>query len=130
MLDSLVMRVPPRFAAAIVPGALLHRRALVAAAAGRYAEAERLFEAAGLRYRRELEIEALARLRVHQLMVAARAERSPGREAERMLDIVRRLNRLDRLESLAAPYELDDARAVLSAWIGDGSAAGRVRRAA
>jgi hypothetical protein len=34
-----------------------------------------------------------------------------------MIEIVRRLNRLDRLERLSAPFELVDARTVLAQWI-------------
>ena len=51
----------PRF----VPGHMLHRAALRAMSAGAWRVAERLFEAAGERYRIEMEIVPLARLRVH-----------------------------------------------------------------
>ena len=34
-----------------------------------------------------------------------------------MLEIVRGLNRLDRLEAFAAPHDLLDARIVLSSWL-------------
>jgi hypothetical protein len=34
-----------------------------------------------------------------------------------MLEIVRGLNRLDRLESLQSPHELRDARVVLAEWL-------------
>ena len=34
-----------------------------------------------------------------------------------MIEIVRRLNRLDQLERLEAPFELADARSVLAEWI-------------
>ena len=119
MLDSRAFRVLSRLAPGAVAGRRLHRRALAAAASGAHADAEQLFELAVVRYRQELAIEPLARLRVHQLMVRARAATSSAQEAERMLEIVRALNRLDRLESLVAPHELLDARAVLSAWIGE-----------
>ncbi|MFM7230909.1 MAG: hypothetical protein ACKO3S_02885 [bacterium] len=99
-------------------GRTLHRRALAAAAVGNHAEAERWFEVAATLYRGELAVEAMARLRVHQLMVRARAGGEPAPEA--LLEIVRRLNRLDRLESFDAPHELTDARSVLSAWLGEG----------
>lgn len=121
MLDSWTHRVLTRLAPVIVPAHLLHRRALAAAAAGRYADAEQSFEAAAAGYRRTLAVEPLARLRVHQSMVRARAEGDPMREAERMLGIVRGLNQLDQLESFAAPHALEDARVVLSAWL-DGAA--------
>jgi len=118
MLDLLVNRVLVRLAPGFVPGGTLHRRALAATAAGRAVDAERLFEAAATAYRRELRIESLARLRVHQLMAQARAG-EPAQEAERLLEIVRRLNKLDQLEPFAAPYELRDAREVLAAWLGE-----------
>lgn len=121
MLDSMPLRVFTHLAPVLVPAAALHRRALAAAAAGRYADAEQCFEVAAAGYRRKLAVEPLARLRVHQAMVRARAERDPMREAERMIEIVRGLNRLDRLESFSAPHELMDARQVLSAWL-DGEA--------
>jgi hypothetical protein len=34
-----------------------------------------------------------------------------------MVEIVRRLNRLDRLETLDFPHELADARTVLAGWV-------------
>lgn len=95
----------------------MHRHALAAAAAGSRAEAERWFEAAAEQYRRELAVEPLARLRVHQLMVRARSGPDGGVESSAMLEIIRRLNRLDRLESLEAPFALGDARTVLADWI-------------
>jgi len=122
MLDSLPFRVLTRLVPAFLPAPMLHRRALAAAAAGRYADAEQCFEAAAAGYRRKLAVEPLARLRVHQSMVRARAEGDPMREAERMLEIVRGLNRLDRLEDFTAPHQLVDARVVLSSWL-DGNAA-------
>lgn len=99
-------------------GRALHRRALAAAAAGAHADAEQWFEAAATSYRRELAVEALARLRVHQLMVRSRAgAAAAAEESTAMIEIVRRLNRLDRLESLVAPYGLSDARTVLAEWL-------------
>jgi hypothetical protein len=117
MLDILLTRACLRFAPTLLPGAALHRRALAAAAAGNVAEAEELFEAAAARYRRETVVEPLARLRVHQRMVRARAAGDPSSEAAMMLEIVRGLNRLDRLESLQSPHELRDARIVLAEWL-------------
>ena len=119
LLDFLVLRTASRLGTRWVRGRTLHRRALAAAASGAHADAEQWFEAAAARYRKELQVEPLARLRVHQLMVRARAASSSAREAEMMLEIVRGLNRLDRLESFSVPYDLCDARAVLSSWIGD-----------
>jgi signal transduction histidine kinase len=127
MLRSALERVLLRYATAVLPGSTLHRRALAAFAAGRAAQAESWFEAAAGAYRRELSVEPLARLRVHQNLVRARASGVPGEEADRMLEIVRALNRLDRLESLHAPFELVDAREVLSEWLADGPPALAVR---
>ncbi len=120
MLDDLLNRVLVRIAPGFVPGPALHRRALAAHAAGRPREAEALFDAAARSYRHELQVEPLARLRVHQRLVRARACGDPEREAELMLDIVRSLNKLDQLESLRAPFALRDARTVLSEWLSEG----------
>ena len=117
MLDDLVIRVLSRTIPVLLPVPVLHRAALAAASRGRHADAERLFETAARGYRHSLEVEALARLRVQQRMVRARATGDPVREAEMMLEIVRGLNRLDRLESFTAPHELKDAREVLSEWL-------------
>lgn len=106
-----------------MPGRTLHRRALAASAAGRYVDAEQLFEAAATAYRVELACESLARLRVQQLMTRARACGDPAREAAMMLDIVRGLNKLDRLETFASPHELRDARVVLAEWLAENPAA-------
>jgi hypothetical protein len=117
VLELLAQRVLARIAPALVRGAPLHRRALAAAAARRDVDAEQLFEAAAAAYRCELAVEPLARLRVHQRMVRARAGGDAAREAAMMLEIVRGLNKLDRLESLRAPHTLLDARVVLADWL-------------
>ncbi len=122
MLDTLARRVLMPLVPRFLPGATLHRRALAAFAAGRVVDAEQWFEAAAAAYRRELSVEPLARLRVHQLMVRARACGDTAREAAMMLEIVRGLNKLDRLESLEPPDELRDARVVLAEWLADGPA--------
>ena len=104
---------------ALASGQACHRRALSAAARGDRAAAERWFARAIARYRRDLEVEPLARLRVHELMVGARpggGEPAPD-PSEVMVEIVRRLNRLDRLETLDFPHELADARSVLASWV-------------
>ena len=123
MLRTALERVLIRFAPGLLPGATLHHQALDMAAAGRPELSEALFEAGALAYRRELRVEELARLRVHQSLVRARASGVPSEEAERMLEIVRSLNRLDQLESLRAPFALCDAREVLSEWLADGPGA-------
>ena len=119
MLDFLVIRAIHRVSPALLPAATWHRRGLAAAANGWHADADRWFEAAAAGYRRSLSIEPLARLRVHQSMVRARAEGDTMREAEQMLTIVRGLNRLDQLESFDAPHALLDAREVLASWLDD-----------
>lgn len=123
MLDDIVIRVVSLAAPGLVPDRALHHAALRAATAGRAVEAERLFEAAASAYRATLDVEGLARLRVHQRMARARAAADPVREAELMLEIVRGVNRLERLESFRAPHVMTDARTVLSEWLA-GSAAG------
>jgi hypothetical protein len=122
MLRNALDRVVFRIASRLLSGSRLHLQALAAYEDGRLADAEPLFLAAAAAYRRELRVEPLARLRVHQSLVRARASGSPGEEAERMLEIVRSLNRLDRLESLHAPFALSDAREVLSEWLADSPA--------
>lgn len=117
MLPLPVFRVVARVLPDHASGRALHRRALAAAAAGAHADAEQWFDAAVARYRGELAVEPLARLRVHQLMVRARAGAAAAGESTAMIEIVRRLNRLDRLESLRAPFALTDARAVLAEWL-------------
>ena len=115
MLPPLALRVASRLLPDLASGHALHRHALAAHAAGADANAERWFEAAAAVYRSELAVEPLARLRVHQLMV--RAGSSSAGEGTTMIEIVRRLNRLDQLETLHAPFALADARTVLAQWI-------------
>lgn len=119
VLDDFAIRVLALSVPGLLPDRLLHRAALAAVAAGRHGEAGRLFESAASAYRSSLDVEGLARLRVHQRMASARACGDPVREAEMMLEIVRGVNRLERLESFRAPHELMNARAVLSEWLGE-----------
>ena len=128
-LADLASRCLPMFGS----GRACHLRALAAAARGDRTAAERWFGLAIERYRRDLEVEPLARLRVHELMVGARpggGEPAPD-AAGVMVEIVRRLNRLDRLERLDFPHELADARTVLAGWVEThevpGQAAGSAR---
>ncbi len=117
MLPPRLLRVVFRLLPDLASGRALHRRGLAAYAAGAGEDAEHWFEAAAERYRRELAVEPLARLRVHQLMARARARAGEAGEAAAMVEIVRRLNRLDRLETLEPPFELADARSVLARWL-------------
>jgi hypothetical protein len=107
-----------RYLPAYASGNACHLRALAAAARGDSRAAERWFALAIARYRRDLAVEPLARLRVHELMLGVRpGGGEPTTDASGvMVEIVRRLNRLDRLEALDFPHELADARTVLAAW--------------
>ena len=117
MLMPLVYQAASRLHPRLGHGRWLHMRGLQAFSEGDTAAAERWFELAALRYREELAVEALARVRVHQLMARARAADSGAAESAAMIEIVRRLNRLDLLERLQSPHELADARVVLADWI-------------
>ena len=118
MLASLA-DLASRWLPALASGQACHRRALTAAARGDRAAAERWFALAIARYRRDLAVEPLARLRVHELMLGARpGGGEPATDAAAvMVEIVRRLNRLDRLETLDFPHGLADARSVLAGWV-------------
>ena len=110
----------------LVPGATFHHRALEAAACGRYTQAGWLIESALVVYRHEMAIEPIARLRVHELMIRARQTGATSSESPELLEIVQRLNRLDRLERISAPFDLCDAREVLTEWIEGGVPTGEV----
>jgi hypothetical protein len=112
-----VLRLLSRVLPQATTGHALHLRALAASAAGDEAGAEAWFQMAAEVYRRELAVEPLARLRVHQLMTRGRTGDTGAGEAEALLEIVRRVSRLDRLETLQSPFELADARSVLTQWI-------------
>jgi len=120
MLD--IPRLKENVRTALRGSTRLHRAALAAIHARNWERAEELFEAAAERYRRELEVEALARLRVHQMMARVLAGCDPGSESQRCLEVERRLCRLDRIESLQPPFALIDARSVLASWIRPGLA--------
>jgi hypothetical protein len=104
-------------------GRALHRAALHAAAAGAHAAADALFERAGEHYRSDLEVEALARLRVHQLITRIRATQDPRRDAAMCLEVEQRLTRIARIESLDAPFEMVPASRLLASWMRDPRAA-------
>ncbi len=122
--DSLasVLSTPPLWAVALrapwgFSGAALHRAGLTAMSAGRCGVADRLFERAAHRYRREIRTEALARLRVHQLMTRARAAGDPG--GRLCLEVERALTRLDRIESPEPPFEVVPAHSLLATWLAE-----------
>ena len=98
-------------------GDSLHLGGLRALAAGEHATAEALFESAASRYRAELKTEALARVRVHQLM--ARARSAGGRMSPTSLEVDRALTRLDRIESPEPPFELVPAHVLLATWLNE-----------
>lgn len=103
----------------LFPGHLLHRAALWAAWDGAFPDADRLFEAAAGRYRLDLDLVPLARLRVHQAMARARSSSRRGRDTEQCLDVERRLCRLERLEAPWPPFPLVDAATLLASWLDD-----------
>ncbi len=98
---SLAVSFPALFA-----GRALHHAALHAAIGGHAGIAELLYERAAARYRMDLEVEALARLRVHQLVTRARAAGDPGRETELLLESAQRLARLGTIESFDPPFTM------------------------
>lgn len=113
--------VPTRFP---LPGTALHRAGLAALARGDAAGALRLLDRAARRYRRELAVEALAHLRVHELMARA-VQADDGGSAELQVEVARRLARLDEIEDIAPPFALVDAGVLLARWLrGNGAGTG------
>jgi hypothetical protein len=106
----------------------LHHAGLHALAAADYGPAAELFECAAERYRHDLRTEALARVRVHQLM--ARACAAGGRMSPLSLEADRALARLDRIESPVFPFPLMPAHVLLASWLEDAEAAADLRLAA
>lgn len=102
---------------AILPGGTLHRAALAAMRRGRYPLADALFERAADRYRLDLEVQPLARLRVHQAIARIRAAGSREPSTAACLEIEQRLARLEEIESLDPPYALVPASRLLASWI-------------
>jgi hypothetical protein len=98
-------------------GETLHLAGLRALSAQEYDTAIRLFEGAALRYREAVRTEALARVRVHQLM--ARACAAGGWISPLSLEVDRALTRLEWIESPEPPYELVPAHALLASWLAD-----------
>ncbi len=102
-----------------IAGRTLHRAGLHALAGGHPMHADRLFECAARSYRRDLDVERLARLRVHQSIARYRAGGPLAGGEEASLGIERALCRLGRIESLVSPFELVDARRLLAHWMSD-----------
>ena len=122
MLDSARLLPLAHHLPVLFDGAGLHRAALHELAHGRFGPAERLFESAAARYRTEVQVEPLARLRIHQLIARVRSGALTETESSQaVLEVDRRLCRLDRIESLAAPFPFVEARTLLASWLEDGS---------
>jgi hypothetical protein len=107
-------------------GETLHLAGLHAFSAREYETAVLLFEGAAMRYREAVKTEALARVRVHQLM--ARACGAGGWISPLSLEVDRALTRLDQIESPEPPFALVPAHVLLASWVE--GAADEERRAA
>ncbi len=103
--------------ARVLPGRLVHQAALRAQHARRFRLADRLYDAAAQGYRREVEVQPLARLRAHQLMARVRALAPPHREPALCVEVERRLSRLGMIESPEPPYALVPAGSLLGHWL-------------
>jgi len=114
MLDT--SRLAAWLLSRLAQGPTLHRWGLEALAENRCAAAHLLLEAAGFRYRRDLAVEAIARVRIQQLMARVRAGRERGNDSGLRLEVERRLCQLERIESLAPPFELVETRTMLGGW--------------
>jgi hypothetical protein len=110
-------------------GETLHLAGLHAFSARGYETAILLFEGAAQRYREAVKTEALARVRVHQLM--ARACAAGGWISPLSLEVDRALTRLERIESPEPPFPLVPAHVLLASWLASAEAgADEARRAA
>ncbi len=107
----LATRIPSLFGART-----LHRAALRAAHRGAFETADGLFERAAERYRQDLAVEPLARLRVHQLIARVRSGQNPERETALSLEIEQRLSRLSSIESLEPPFGIMNAKMLQATW--------------
>lgn len=105
---------------------VLHRAGLAALHEGRPEACLQLLRRAARKYRRDLEVEALARLRVHELI----AQHGPNGDPESALEIERRLARLERIESIEPPFGTVPAHALMAAWSGAGADCGATVTAA
>lgn len=107
-LWNLACRTPWMFTASS-----LHRAGLWALEARAFETSDVLLEEAALRYRKDLRVEALARVRVHQRMAQAGATRDVDERARLEAEIAHGLHMLDWIESPAAPHAPVDARMLL-----------------
>ncbi len=99
-------------------GPTLHRAGLRALADGSPAMADQLFERAALAYRSDLELERLARVRVHQRIARLQSADGLPPDADTLVEVQHMLGRVGRIESLEPPFELVDARELLARWPG------------
>jgi len=98
-------------------GSTLHRAALAAAHAGHARQASVLLERAARAYRRDLEVAALARLRVHEsILEARRTTPESNGDPESDADVDRRLARLSEIESLEPPFQCVPAVDLIASW--------------
>ena len=102
-------------------GETLHLAGLHAFSVREYETAVLLFEGAAMRYREAVKTEALARVRVHQLM--ARACAAGGWISPLSLEVDRALTRLEWIESPEPPFDLVPAHVLLASWLGSAEAA-------
>jgi hypothetical protein len=102
------------FVPGLFPGAVLHHAALWVAASGARDLAQRLFDAAAGRYRHELRIEPLVRLRIHQRMLGM-LDADPG-GPDPSLEVERGLLSLSQIESPRPPFPMVDSRSLVGTW--------------
>jgi hypothetical protein len=100
-------------------GAALHRAGLQAMHEADLDTAARLFACAAERYRAELRVEPLARLRVHELIARVRAQGGADPDPESCIEVERMLSKLDRIEALEPPFELKPAHELIAHWLGE-----------
>lgn len=121
--DDTMLALPRFWAVAcrmpfLFQGETLHRAALMSVFQRRFDLAERLFEAAAGKYRSNLDVPDLARLRVHQLIARAQACHGTDRVAALQLatEAEHRLRALDHVEDLAPPFALVAAGDLRNDW--------------
>lgn len=98
---------------AFARGRALHHAALAASHAGEEPTAAALFARAARAYRRDLDVRALARLRIHEAIARQRGT-TEGEAASFAAGIEDRLGRLDEIESLEPPFAPVPAAALLA----------------
>jgi hypothetical protein len=107
---------------ALFSGTQLHHAALIAFHRADYTVCDQLLERAAERYREDLAMEALARLRTHQMILHVHAGRL--RDTQATLEVDRRLSRLERIETLCPPFASVPAHQLIGHWRDGSNAAG------